>query len=110
MKIDEDGSKKWYLNGVLHREDGPAIEESNGDKAWWFHGKLHREDGPAVQLAGGTKAWYLNGKLHREDGPAVEGSNSFYAGSFTSWWYNDIKIDCKTQEEFLKLIKLKSFW
>jgi hypothetical protein len=62
----------WYLNGKLHREDGPAVERANGYKEWRLNDKLHREDGPAVEYASGTKEWYLNGKRHREDGPAVE--------------------------------------
>ena len=28
--------KKWYLNGKLHREDGPAIEGGNGSTKYWF--------------------------------------------------------------------------
>ena len=35
-----DGSKAWYLNGKLHREDGPAVEYSNGTKHWYLNGKL----------------------------------------------------------------------
>ena len=35
---------------------------ANGTKHWFLNGKLHREDGPAVELANGTKSWYLNGK------------------------------------------------
>ena len=31
-------SETWYLNGKLHREDGPAVERSNGDKEWWLNG------------------------------------------------------------------------
>ena len=71
-KVDEYGTKEWYLNGVLHREDGPAVERTNGTKIWWLHGKYHREDGPAVEWADGSKEWRLNGKYHREDGPAYE--------------------------------------
>ena len=44
--------------------------------------RLHREDGPAIESANGDKYWYINGK----------------------------KIDCKTQDEFLRLIKMKAFW
>ena len=35
-----------------------------GAKEWWLNGKLHREDGPAIEWADGSKEWYLNGKLH----------------------------------------------
>jgi len=31
----------------LHREDGPAVEWYNGSKEWYKNAKLHREDGPA---------------------------------------------------------------
>ena len=67
VKVRADGTKEWYLNDKLHREDGPAIEFANGDKSWYLNGKLHREDGPAVEYASGSKSWYLNGKLHREE-------------------------------------------
>jgi hypothetical protein len=54
------------LNGILHREDGPAVEYANGGKAWSLHGKLHREDGPACVYADGSKSWYLNGEYYSE--------------------------------------------
>ena len=61
-KIDEnDGTKSWWLNRKLHREDGPAIEWSNGSKSWYLNGELHREDGPAYVDPDGTKEWCLNG-------------------------------------------------
>jgi antitoxin component YwqK of YwqJK toxin-antitoxin module len=63
VEVYEDGSKDWYLNGKLHREDGPAIECADDTKYWFLYGKLHREDGPAIEYANGTKSWYLNGKL-----------------------------------------------
>ena len=61
-KIDPDGSKHWYLNGLRHREDGPAIEYTDGTKYWYLNGKRHREDGPAIDHADGNKKWYLNDK------------------------------------------------
>ena len=57
-----NGDKQWFLNGKLHREDGPAVERANGTKEWWLNGKLHREDGPAIEYSSGTKEWFLNGK------------------------------------------------
>lgn len=39
MHVDYQGNKTWYLNGVLHREDGPAVEWVNGYKSWWLHGQ-----------------------------------------------------------------------
>ena len=78
-----DGTKKWYLNGNLHREDGPALEYPHGTKKWYLNGKYHREDGPALEWSDGTKKWYLNGKYHREDGPALE-----YANGRKEWYLN----------------------
>ena len=67
VKVNKDGSKYWYLNGKLHREDGPAIEHSSGDKYWYLNDELHREDGPAIEYASGTKFWYLNGKFSKDE-------------------------------------------
>ena len=39
IEFYSDGTKYWYLNGNLHREDGPAIERSNGTKEWWLNGE-----------------------------------------------------------------------
>jgi hypothetical protein len=37
--IDVNGNKRWWLNGKVHREDGPAIEWKDGDKEWWLNGE-----------------------------------------------------------------------
>ena len=60
VKVDEVGTKVWYLNGQLHRDDGPSIEFTNGNKYWYLNDKRHREDGPAIEFADGDKSWYLN--------------------------------------------------
>lgn len=37
--FEEEGTVKvWYLNGQLHRENGPAVEYTDGDKSWWIDG------------------------------------------------------------------------
>jgi hypothetical protein len=46
--------------GLLHREDGPALELTDGRKEWFIKGKRHRGDGPALILADGRIFWYLN--------------------------------------------------
>ena len=64
--------EEWYQNGLLHRDGGPAVEIKNGTKYWYQHGKLHRDDGPAViTLFPKTESWYQNGLLHRDGGPAM---------------------------------------
>ncbi len=68
LDIDNEGTKRRYLNGEYHRTDGPAIEYSNGDEFWFLNGKRHRTDGPAIEYTDGTKYWYLNGmKLSEEE-------------------------------------------
>ena len=62
-----DGSKIWYLNDRIHREDGPAVEYSDGSKIWYIHGKRHRENGPSMEYADGTKYWYLNDREYSEE-------------------------------------------
>ena len=95
VKVHLNDTKKWWLNGELHREDGPAVEWANGSKFWYLRGQRHREDGPAVEWANGDKAWYLNDELHREDGPAIE-----YSYGFKAWWLNGKKV---TKEEHNRL-------
>ena len=43
LNILANGTKHWWLNGVLHRTDGPAVELANGDKFWYLNGKRKRE-------------------------------------------------------------------
>jgi hypothetical protein len=92
-------------NGLYHREDGPAREDANGYKVWYWHGQFHRQDGPAIEYINGNKVWYWHGHYHREDGPAIE-----YADGTKYWFYHDQKMDCQSNEEFLRMIKLKAFW
>jgi len=44
VKVFEDGSKCWCLDGQLHREDGPAIERASGAKHWYLHGNHLTEE------------------------------------------------------------------
>ena len=69
-------NKKYYLNDILHREDGPAVERVNGTKEWYKNGELHREDEPAIEFANGEKLWYLNNKCYGYDD---EFSNKFWS-------------------------------
>ena len=87
---------EWRFNGILHREDGPALARANGTRAWFINGELHRLDGPAIEWASGTKQWFKNGKLHREDGPAIE-----YPDGNGSWWINGKQY---TEVEFSMMI------
>lgn len=49
---------------------------------------------------------YMGNKgRHRFDGPAIE-----YDNGNKEWYYFGGKIECQTQEEFERLIKLKAFF
>lgn len=93
----------WYFNGLLHKNDGPAIKSDDGSECWYQHNQLHREDGPAILYADGTQMWYQHDELHREDGPAIVQSDG------TKIWY--VKGKCrkttahfhKVEEKLLKL-------
>jgi len=85
FEIDEKGNQTWRLNGLLNREDGPAMISSNGTEQWFIKDKLHREgDEPAVIFKNGNKAWYKNGLLHREDNPAIIMNN----GEIQEWFFH----------------------
>jgi hypothetical protein len=59
-KIVRDGEITYFTNNtdILHREDGPAIED--GHKEWWVYGKRHRVDGPAAIYKSIKPTWWLN--------------------------------------------------
>jgi len=97
LTIDEYGTKHWYLNGKLHRTDGPAIEYTSGTKHWYLNGKLHRTDGPAIEYTDGHKRWYINGKCHRTYGPAVE-----FPDGTKYWFLNHIRL---SEEEYLQVTR-----
>jgi membrane carboxypeptidase/penicillin-binding protein PbpC len=77
VRVYPNGTKAWYLEGKLHREDGPAIEYANGHKAWYLEGEqlteeeYNRRMNPVQQLTieypNGNKYWYLNGEQLTEE-------------------------------------------
>ena len=93
-ETDREGTVRWFWRGLLHRDDGPAIEYVDGSKWWCRNGKLHREDGPAVERVNGDKRWYRDGLLHRDDGPAIEGAGG------DKWWYqNGVQVKPFTESQ-----------
>ena len=99
-ETDRLGIKRWYKNGLKHRDDGPAMEYDNGDKIWYKNGVRHRENGPAVEWRNGTKFWYKNGVKHREDGPAVEAVE--YNKDVKKYYLED---EYYTEEEYYETLK-----
>jgi hypothetical protein len=60
-QTDKYGTCRWYNSeGLLHREQGPAVERDDGYREWYLNGLLHREDGPAIEWNDGTRMWFLN--------------------------------------------------
>ena len=51
---DANGTKRWLLNGQLHRSDRPTVERADGSKEWFLNGEQHRGDAPAHELADGS--------------------------------------------------------
>ena len=82
LYIDLGGHKWWYRNNLFHRLNGPSIIYVFGDKRWYQNNNLHRLDGPARIFSNGHKEWFYRGK----------------------------KINCSTQAEFERLIKLRLLW
>jgi hypothetical protein len=66
------GTRKHYVNGKLHRSDGPALEcLRTGTKVYYEHGRTHRDGGRPAYVAKGRMEYWVNGVKHRVDGPAV---------------------------------------
>jgi hypothetical protein len=63
----EHSDRIVYKNeqGKYHRLDGPAREFKDGYKEWYINGIRHREDGPAIEW-NFFKRWYLNNKIYTE--------------------------------------------
>jgi len=55
-----NGDIGYYLNGILHRDDGPAFIYPNGNMYYYLNGERHREDGPAIIWNDGSLAYYIN--------------------------------------------------
>jgi len=55
--LDIYGHRHHYIDG-----DRRFVEFVDGIKHWYLNGKLHREDGPAVVGLSGIKYYYINGQ------------------------------------------------
>jgi hypothetical protein len=77
MVTGDKYTKLWYINGVLHRENGPACVvtcSSTRDEVWYSHGLIHRTGGPAITRTSfdcKCERWYKRDKCHNLKGPSV---------------------------------------
>jgi hypothetical protein len=58
-----------------------------------------------VEMSPSTYLYYKNNVLHRLDGAAYIG----YDG-IKHWYYEGKHINCSSQEEFSRILKLKLYW
>ena len=73
--------EEYHVNGVRHRIDGPAVIQG-ANKRYYKDGLLHRDYGFACEYENGTRIRYHEGKIHSSYGPAItyaDGSRFFYA-------------------------------
>lgn len=83
--IDTDG-ERWYFEGKLHRIGGPCISNSS-EEVWARYGKRHRVDGPAFILKDeGIEGWFTYDRRHRVGGPAITRTNG--TQSVTEWYWH----------------------
>ena len=54
---NENGRKEWRQNGLLHRDNGPAIIREDGTREWYKKGHRHRIDRAAIEWTNGFKFW-----------------------------------------------------
>ncbi len=80
-------------------EDSLEIR-AGGTKYLWKNGEII-----FIEYIDGYQSWWLNDKRHREDGPALILEN----GS-KEWWYKGSRIECSSQKEFERMLRLKAFW
>jgi hypothetical protein len=51
----------WYLDGVFHRDNGPAITYEGDSEEWYYKGQRHRYGYPAIVRSDGTEEWWIYG-------------------------------------------------
>ena len=78
---------------IPNKQRNGIYEVENWGIFYFVNGKIHREDGPASVIINGNKFWFVNDKWHRLDGPAVERNNGD-----VEYWIEDKQYD--TKEEF----------
>ena len=64
VTVSDYSTIRWYLNGKLHREDGPAIEFFDGVKLWYINGERLTE----AEFLARMRAPSCEGKVVEVDG------------------------------------------
>lgn len=65
----KNGDKNWYIyHGIKHRTGAAAEERRSGTTRWFKQGMLHREDGPATYYPIlDITMWALKGKIYTSE-------------------------------------------
>ena len=63
--------EEWYVNGVFHRDHGPARVDYNKANdiirtEWRRRGKLHRLDNPAIEWSNSRGIYMVDGKEFKD--------------------------------------------
>lgn len=91
----EMGSKFYYMYGVKHREDGPAVYDNVTKQTMWYYmGMIHRDDGPANIYYSDEKVichnmWYKYGVLNNDKDPAYIMFNVLTRDINSIYYYKD---------------------
>ena len=103
IKVNQDNKILYYLDGILHRNDGPAFIPfySNGSyvEHYFQNGKRHRENKPAIieyyndGITVYIEKYIFNGELHRKDGPADINYDRFGNIIVQNYYFNGIKFN-----------------
>lgn len=88
VRITESELNKMYSSRKVVEDNITYDVEDDGVNSIWF-----------------CTHYYFRGQLHRLKGPAIQ-----WAKGVDEWYYYGKKINCFSQEEFERLIKLKEFW
>jgi len=96
-EIKKSGTKVYYLYGLKHRDNGPAIVDKLKRSEYWYnHGLLHREDGGPARIIYKFHdkntmniCWYKYGVIHRLEGPGYLSWNSKVKQYIYKAWYKN---------------------
>lgn len=97
------GTEIWCTDGVIHREDKPAVRMVFDDGSfydeYWCNGRVHNSSGPAIRTSK-LEVWFYHGLAHREDGPSAISHESPDKRYFWAWYGNVMVEDGFVRPEF----------
>lgn len=98
-------NKIWYKNGIIFREDGPAVEEGSNVKKWFDKkGSIVKVYSQSSQYY--ACSYYLNEKFHREDGPAYRIKDVYI--NYSMYYLNGRRYKKKVWKKLVKRRKQKA--